>query len=99
MDDDREFPSLMDDAEVLVELEKVEGEPLPPAVHARAPQEDPPIPLRRDINRYQLQTEGRTGAVESRRQAGAPPAAFADDAPELGAAGSFVPAFLTILIG
>src|SRR4051794_20660860 len=64
MDDDREFPSLMDDAEFLVELEKVEDRPLPPAVHARAPQDGPPVPLRREADRYQPRPE--RAAAESR---------------------------------
>ena len=102
MDDDREYPSLMDDAEFLVELEKVEGQPLPAALHARAPQDATPTPLRRDSDRYQLNAERRAAAGESQRQARAPgpaPAALAGDVPEHDASGSLVTAFVMILIG
>jgi hypothetical protein len=92
-----EFPSLMDDAQFLEELDKVEGTPLPAAVHAREPQPPPPIPLRRDADRNRLRPEGAVAEVRPRMVA--PPVALAAAAIEPGPAGSLVPAFVTILIG
>jgi hypothetical protein len=61
----QDFPSLMDDAQFLKELEKVEGTPLPAAVHARTnvvpptPPEPPPA-LRRAVDHVRAYRQAPT---------------------------------------
>jgi hypothetical protein len=88
METAQELPSLMDDAEFLLELEKIEGRPLPAAPRPRPAAIAASERLRRDVDRYQLEPEPR----------GAEPLdaapADADEAPA-----SLMPAFLLVLIG